>query len=313
MTAMPWALPLCAAQLPMLASVEVWVPAATLGGGVASSGASAAVDLVAAALRHAPLLLLVALQLWAAGAGGAAAESAPELAELASDEACSKPLGFNESAVPRDRAFQDLIACDEHHKRTCCERNDTLKVRLLWSNFAVERTSRCSAMAQRAFCSLCDADVGVGIKSAANTILLCPSFCRQWFEACLEDFFAPSSAGGLQGCGPSSVVCSALSEITADPAEFCSSLAGPMGVAFAVAGQELEPEGCFDGLPAARSRGAGPKAFWERPARPTPGFEVYIDALLREAKKYEKHAPAVIIASAMVFFGWYILRGALDT
>merc|ERR1719330_1471637 len=94
-------------------------------------------------------------------------------------------------------------------------------------------------MGRLAFCAPCDADVGAGDKSETNTILLCPSFCRP------------------------------LREIAENAAEFCLRLGAPLGAAFAVASAEHELEGCYDGIPAARSKGPGPKAPYVRPVTRT--------------------------------------------
>merc|ERR1712187_958161 len=106
----------------------------------------------------------------------------------------------------------------EHHKRTCCERNHTKQVYGFFSSFSFERSAECAQMSRLAFCSTCDGDVGVGMKSRMNQVVLCPSFCTRWFKACFQDFFAPGgSANRIQSCGPSSLVCSPLSEITENP------------------------------------------------------------------------------------------------
>ncbi|CAJ1448404.1 unnamed protein product [Effrenium voratum] len=106
-------------------------------------------------LRHAPLVVLLMLQLCAAGA------------ESEQEESCSKVLGFNESSGPKDRSSQDLSFCDEHHKRTCCEKNHTKQVRTAFAAFSHERSGRCAQLGRLAFCSLCDGDVGIGMKANA--------------------------------------------------------------------------------------------------------------------------------------------------
>lgn len=282
--------------------------------GIACSAARAAspsFELGAVALRHAPLLLLVIIHLYAAGADGA---------EVAAEgEECSKALGFNESSGVKDRSYQDLQLCDEHHKRTCCERNHTAKVRASWGAFASERSPRCAKMGQLAFCSVCDGDVGVGAKSSSNVVLLCPSFCARWFQACVEDFFAPSgSGGGLAPCGPGALVCSPLGEITEDAATFCARAGAPLGGSFAVAEADEEPDGCFDGIPAAKSRGAAAKAPWVRPARTRAGDTWWRRMLppslvqnlnlniAKMTRALEDSAPQVVIACVAVFFAWYL-------
>eukprot|EP00913_Durusdinium_trenchii_P032129 g30087.t1 len=91
-----------------------------------------------------------------------------------------------------------------------------------------------------------DGDVGIGIKAQDSLVVLCPSFCRLWFESCAQDFFAPgTSAAKLTDFGNS------------DAAE----------------------EPCFDGVPAAKMRGKAPRAPWTPPRRKEP-------SLWRTAVKY---------------------------
>lgn len=303
--------------LPGTTSAEVAV--ATVGGGMGDT------ELVGAALRHAPLLVLVVLHLYVAGAGAAEApttssdgstrgHSAEEhSAGEPAEEPCSKALGFNDTQGPKDRSFQDLQACTEHHKRTCCERNHTAKVRSAWSAFANERSQRCAKMGQLVLCSVCDADVGIGTKSSANVVSLCPSFCRRWYQACVEDFFAPGSAAELQPCGPGAMVCSPLGEITEEPSEFCERAGAPLGAVFSVASDEEEPEGCYDGVPAARSRGPGTKAPWARPSRTSSERPWWRRLLPRTwtmpkfTDQLQDNAPIIIITFVLVFVGWYVL------
>jgi len=267
-------------------------------------------DVAVSALRHAPLLVLVILQLYSVGAG---ASEAPE-------EKCSKALGFNESMAPRDRAFQDLQFCNEHHKRTCCEKNHTRQVLAQFGPFSHERSTRCTQMSKLALCSMCDGDVGAAIKSRLNSIMLCPSFCAQWFQACAEDLFAASGgSGALVPCMPSMVVCSPLGEITEDPAVFCRSMSG-----FAVADSEdSEEEQCYDGVPAARSRGKGEKQPYTRPQAAVPpwwrkAMKAWSDQMvylqrdlqrMRLPKWIAGYMPAIIVGSVGVLFLLCVLRG----
>lgn len=268
-----------------------------------SVAAAPFVDMVVAALRHAPLVVLVVLQLYAAGAGGAEAP--------ATEGPCSKALGFNESEGPKDRSGQDLQFCTEHHKRTCCERNRTRQVLTSWTSFAHERSARCGQMSRLALCSACDGDVGAGLKSQQNLIVLCPSFCLRWYQSCLEDFFAPSGSGQLGPCVPGSLVCSPLREITEDSAGFCDSIGE-----FATAQGEDELDSCYDGVPAAMARGKGPRAAWERPqpAR-KPWWRRFLPSSRREllwrVEEVLQDYKAMLVATTVsAIFGWYIWRSA---
>lgn len=255
------------------------------------------------ALRHAPLVLLAVLQFYMSGVDASEAQ-----------ESCSKVLGFNETSGPKDRSNQDLQFCTEHHKRTCCERNHTRQVLATFGAHTFERSARCSQMSRLALCSLCDGDVGSGQKASGNLILLCPSFCSRWFNACIEDFFAPdgTSAGRLQACTPSSLACSPLGEIVQDAASFCRVIGD-----FAVADVEddaLSP--CYDGVPAASSRGKGPRAHWARPQPPgKPWYRKILDHPTIRAIRYsslsyqiQANAPAIIMAFVAIFFFWYLWR-----
>merc|ERR1711933_264072 len=128
-----------------------------------------------------------------------------------------------------------------------------------FTTFSHERSARCMQMTRLALCALCDGDVGIGLKARLNNVVLCPSFCTRWFQSCYNDYFAPA-ATGINPCGPGSLVCSPLNEITGDSIEFCEKVGGSV-----VADAEDEPDSCFDGVPAATSRGRGPKAPWVRP------------------------------------------------
>ncbi|CAK9040693.1 unnamed protein product [Durusdinium trenchii] len=227
-------------------------------------------------------------------------------------EPCSKALGFNESSGPKDRSNQDLSFCDEHHKRTCCERNHTKQVRTAFAGFSHERSGRCAQMGRLAFCSICDGDVGIGIKAQDSLVVLCPSFCRLWFESCAQDFFAPgTSAGSVAPCGPSALVCSPLSEITEegaatsgfeDPAAFCS------GAGFEVAeSEDAAEEPCFDGVPAAKMRGKAPRAPWTPPRRKEPSlWRRAMDSWYRSGVPFwlEENAPGLAIAIVAAAVGW---------
>lgn len=256
-------------------------------------------DVAVSALRHAPLVVLCLLQLYSVGAG---ASESPE-------EPCHKSLGFNESSGPKDRSFQDLQFCDEHHKRTCCEKNHTRQILTQFSAFAHDRSPRCAQMSRLALCSLCDGDVGSGIKLRMNSVLLCPSFCARWFQACVEDLFAPSGAGGIQPCMPSSVVCSPLGEITEDSATFCRSLSLPNG--FDVADGEDESNHCVDGVPAARSRGKGPKQPYTRPepVRP-PWWRTLQQQMYRDAT-YLQYAISRRLPRWIQFYIPFIITGVI--
>mmetsp|Transcript_86126 Transcript_86126/g.200266 ORF Transcript_86126/g.200266 Transcript_86126/m.200266 type:complete len:292 (+) Transcript_86126:78-953(+) len=267
----------------------------------ASEAAAAAplLEVAAAALRHAPLVLLVVLQLYAVGAG----EAEPQ-------ESCSKVLGFNESSGPKDRSNQDLQFCTEHHRRTCCERNHTRQVLTSFSAFSHERSGRCAQMSRLALCSTCDADVGIGMKTQHNVVVLCPSFCARWFKSCEDDYFAPGGSGAkVQPCGPGSLVCSPLSEITKDPAVFCTGVGG-----FAVSESEHDLDGCYDGVPAAKTRGRGPKAPWIKPsAARKPWWKRLLSGQVELPYQVQlaiqTYMPGVVVACVIMFFSWYLWRG----
>lgn len=233
---------------------------------------------------------------------------AVEASEEEPSETCSKALGFNESSGPKDRSFQDLTFCDEHHERTCCERNHTKQVRSLFAGFSHERSGRCAQMARLAFCSVCDGDVGTGSKAQENLVILCPSFCRLWFESCAEDFFAPGTAGAgsVAPCGPNALVCSPLSEITKDPAAFCQ------GAGFQVAELEDGDEPCYDGVPASKMRGKAPRAPWSPPKRKEPTiWSRAMDAWRRGSRGFinflEDNAPGFAIAIVAATVAWNLV------
>ncbi|CAK0788499.1 unnamed protein product [Prorocentrum cordatum] len=184
----------------------------------------------ARAPRLALLPALAALRLTAAGAGPVPGERGR----------CSAALGFSGAA---------------HHGRTCCEGNHTREALVRYAPFSHSASGRCGRMTRLAMCSPCDGDVGTGLKSQSDRVVLCPDFCARWFDACRESFYeAGRAASALSPCGQDSLVCSRLGEITEDPRGFCESI-GPYVVA-----DGGEPDACYDGVPAASSRGRGPKA-----------------------------------------------------
>jgi len=262
------------------------------------SAAGPFVDVAVTALRHAPLIVLCLLHLFSVGASGTEQ----------SEEKCSKALGFNASSGPKDRSSQDLQFCNEHHKRTCCEREHSRQALSQFAVYSLERSERCSQMSKLAMCSMCDGDVGVSIKAQAERVVLCPSFCRQWYQACADDFFTFSGAGGLQPCVPTSLVCSPLAEAAEDSASFCSK------VGFSVS--EEESERCYDGIPAARSRGKGPRQPYTKPVRERPPWwrqkleqlqlEFYRMSLTLQGSRA---AQAGIVATLVVLIiSWFIMR-----
>jgi hypothetical protein len=271
-----------------------------------------------AALRHAPLLVLMILQLQLQVV---AAQPDTPLGDR-----CSKALGFNETEGPKDRSSQDLPAfCVEHHQRTCCGKNHTRDVLGRFAAFSYNISGRCGKMTRLSLCSFCDGDVGAGLKSRLNQIVLCSGFCERWFNSCREDFFAPGSSGsGLSPCGPASLVCSPLDEIVEDSRPFCEAVSP-----YSVATSEEELDGCYDGVPAARSRGKGPRApyvrpswrgrtpFWRQmwpPSHPSQwptSKEVAADlAAIQLPPWAQAYAPGVAIASVVLLFTWYLWRSS---
>lgn len=318
----PWGLLLgssAEAMLPLLAMAPG--PSGVLSG--VTTGAPLAADVATAALRHASLIILVALHLYVVGVGGADAGGQTSSAEGLGN--CSKMLGFNESAGgPKDRGKQDLAFCQEHDMRTCCEKNHTRQALAQYALFAHDRSTMCSQISRIALCSICDGDVGSGVKARDNAVLLCPSFCARWFQACIADFFAPGeTVGSLRPCAPGHVVCSPLREIFSDPAKFCEGVAAVSG--FAVASSEAEDaDECFDGVPAAKYRGKGPRNPWTRPVSwrgPMPFWRRFfgpdgrlqfprLDGLELPPlpKSIEPYLPGVVVAFVVVMIGWYVFR-----
>mmetsp|Transcript_52124 Transcript_52124/g.124155 ORF Transcript_52124/g.124155 Transcript_52124/m.124155 type:complete len:298 (+) Transcript_52124:89-982(+) len=291
-----------------LGSEDLALSQLVLPGGCDSSIAVLApflMQIAAATLQwQAPLMLLFSLHLLV---GARAEEVDPDL-----QENCSAALGFNSSSGPKDRSKQDLQFCTEHHKRTCCERNHTRQVLSWYGLFSTERSEKCMRLSRLVGCGLCDGDVGVGMKSESNLVLLCPSLCERWFQACSDDFFASSGSGAtLQPCGSSSLVCSPLHEITEDPRSFCESAGG-----FSVA-EEEELDECFDGVPAARSRGRGPKAPYSPPGQDSG---TWWRRFQKEAVRWmqdtarsaslEAYLPACVVGAVGIFFAWYLMREA---
>lgn len=279
---------------------------------VRSSAASFPVDLCVSMLRQVPLVVLLVLHLYSAGVQATEANTSS-----ADGEHCRKQLGFNETYGPKDRSAQDLNFCTEHHKRTCCERSQTQKVLVSFALYSQEQSSRCVQFARMALCSVCDGDVGVGLKSRQNSVLLCHGFCKQWYEACLRDFFAPRGSQGLQPCVPGSLVCSPLGEITQDSREFCSRV-GDFEVATE---EEYVADVCYDGIPSAIERGPGPRAPYTRPVRPGQSwlmqmltrFEYFVYRIVpyRALELIQRYAAAMMVTAILLCVGGSVLlRGS---
>lgn len=257
-----------------------------------------------------PLVALVLLQL-VSSASAAASDSD-------SEPQCSKALGFNETLEPKDRSGQDLQFCREHNERTCCEKNHTKEVLNKFGFFAFERSTRCAQMSRLVLCSICDGDVGVGMKSKHNNVVLCPSVCARWFNSCVDDLFTASSSGsGLAPCTPSALTCSPLGEITSSAPNFCSSVG-----AFSVAESEDEADACYDGVPSSKVRGKATRAPWTPPARPVDSwmsifmrdFRYAINDFKR-TRFYKKlprwvkdYFPGFIVAFVVILIGCYVVR-----
>uniref|UniRef100_A0A7S1AES5 Folate receptor-like domain-containing protein n=1 Tax=Noctiluca scintillans TaxID=2966 RepID=A0A7S1AES5_NOCSC len=230
----------------------------------------------------------------------------------AEGELCSRALGFNDSQGPKDRFKQDLLFCTEHHKNTCCERNHTRQVLAWYAHFSHDRSADCGLMGRLGGCSFCDGDVGSGVKSRLQSVVLCPAFCEQWYKSCADDFFSRGSSGSLQPCG-SALVCSPLREITQDAATFCSSVGS-----FEVADSD-DLDICYDGVPAATSLGKAPKAPWTKPVPVPPSLwtriSLWFDSTLRglasgRASTLEDYVPSLIIGLGAFVVVWYMCRGA---
>lgn len=287
----------------------------------AATSTAALLDLAVVALRHAPFLVFIVLHLSAAGVAAESDDGPTHSATPSSDgDQCSKALGFNESISPQDRSAQDLHFCHEHHKRTCCEKNKTREVLGLYAAFSYEKSDRCTQMSKLALCSICDGDVGIGLKAEHNLPRLCPSLCKRWFQACFGDFFAPTGSGELVPCTPNSLVCSPANEITDTSAEFCAKVGGFAVAISEDASQDDAEDSCYDGIPAARTRGKAPRAAWTKPktrfstdAYPwwhPRRWQLYFKSFNIQAPQtprwMQQNAPAIIVASVAVIFSAYV-------
>lgn len=226
-------------------------------------------------------------------------------------ELCSRQLGFDNSTGPKDRRTGgDLAWCNEHHARTCCERDHTRQALTRFTSATPDVSQGCLALSAKVYCSICDGDVGVGLKTRQNVVFLCPSLCDAWYDACRSDFFSPSGAGLLQGCFPGSLVCSPLAEITAMAAVFCARLG------FTVASEDDELDGeCYDGVPAAKTRGKGPPAPWVPRPYQSRGFVEELKTAFRVIwynmpAPVRKWAPSIGIGAVFLAVGLRVIMSS---
>ena len=81
--------------------------------------------------------------------------------------------------------------CYEHSGRTCCGARDVSQLRtklsILRKKSSPKLQDQCQTLTSRAYCSICDADIGTG-KSDGS---LCLSFCTEWMFACQHAYFDP--------------------------------------------------------------------------------------------------------------------------
>ncbi len=101
-------------------------------------------------------------------------------------------------------------------------------------------------------CSQCDGDVGTGLLSATGAIHMCPTFCETWYQTCREEYFVGRANNEIVPCN-NDVGCEPVQFMVQDAQDFCESAFSNFHT-IEVANPADEPDLCFDGVPASRTK-----------------------------------------------------------
>ncbi|KAK6588129.1 multi-pass transmembrane [Cryptosporidium xiaoi] len=176
-----------------------------------------------------------------------------------------------EKHLPYDNRYE-FLACKEHERRTCCNKNHSEAISKLFGILGTKTSlsSDCHYYYQKLICSYCDGEVGNGNKLSQRSPIICSDYCEYWYYSCKADYFdnshnsyvfnneeIPFIRFSFAPCSDHSVTCSPLHLITADPVEFCQ-LNGFAVNSDTVHSDEYNHE-CFNGVTSASFFGPGTK------------------------------------------------------
>jgi len=134
-------------------------------------------------------------------------------------------------------------ACLQYSRATCCEKNQTDVVfRLLIGMEKSNFSKFCLLMTEKVLCAIsCNPDVGLG----KIPPIMCLNTCIEWYAACKDDFFSPSTVGIQKipsPCSDSAVVCSRLGDVYHSGNEMCEAMSLKWGTEDACLSGEVDLE-----------------------------------------------------------------------
>eukprot|EP01138_Halocafeteria_seosinensis_P005586 gb/GECG01005709.1/.p1 GENE.gb/GECG01005709.1/~~gb/GECG01005709.1/.p1 ORF type:complete len:234 (+),score=13.90 gb/GECG01005709.1/:1-702(+) len=143
------------------------------------------------------------------------------------------------SGKPPVKRAKSLGPCAKFEHRTCCNSTAATPTDVLKKVSAVVEadglSESCRSYFLDAACMTCDPAIGTGASAG-----VCDSFCRQWYDACKDDFFIRDDAIGLKPCSSHDIICGKLDTISSGPDDFCSNWMG----------QTIsKSRSCYDGSP----------------------------------------------------------------
>lgn len=148
---------------------------------------------------------------------------------------------------------QGLEVCSQYRGNTCCNDTHSMPLRLKIREPVVAKfNGRCQKITEEMVCSACHPFVGT---NKMKTV--CPRLCNDWYSACRNEYYSYGSTS-LTPCYGNALVCSRLSAIASDGAEFCSKMGFQVG-------NDDDNEGydCFDGSVPRQLGEAEPSEPWQ--------------------------------------------------
>ncbi|CDW77852.1 UNKNOWN [Stylonychia lemnae] len=184
--------------------------------------------------------------------------------------------------------LNENLFCTEHAGRTCCNLNDTLKIKAKvgFAKVKSDVSDQCMAFTAKALCSHCDGDMGLGKLNG-----VCQSYCEQWYNVCQNEYFDPyvNQNENLPFCKKDSLICSAVNDVVdADPIKFCKM----MGVKV----QDELSESCFNGVSSSSRLGNLKRKI--EPSQSSSTIETIGKNTLDLIKKYLLRAARLIVTNS---------------
>ncbi|CAD7964147.1 unnamed protein product [Amoebophrya sp. A25] len=225
--------------------------------------------------------------------------------EMEAPATCTAELQFTPGEAAMD---VKLDYCVEHAQYTCCRRPHANRVKSKMNEHAVSmmRSGQCATMTRQMLCSQCDGDIGTGLLSAGGVMHICPVLCDAWFSSCKDEFWLSRGGGELVPCN-NDVGCRPLHELAGDSQDFCENAFSKFH-AIEVANPADEPDLCYDGVPASRTK-KGDK--WPPPSRTSspgemPSGNIFVRTHQMMYREFRKFCSA-FLRSVVAPYGHYLL------